>query len=232
MSAVILLRGILLTGLVCGSVLLGAALGLAQSAVTLREKGIAARDRGDLTEAIAQFQQAVKREPRNLTGLVSLGWTLHLAKQDEAAAAVLERTLWVDPYHAPTFNALGIVYLKNNDLLRSVLTHRWAAAIQPNNEIAHYNLSLAYQRLKQFDEAIAAAKTAIRLEPDNPHPLLALAIAYLEKGDREEAKQVFRQAIEMNPLYASRGGLDYLADAGFSAGQIEQMALLLNWTFD
>jgi tetratricopeptide (TPR) repeat protein len=227
MSGVVLLRRILLTGLVCGSVFLGAALGLAQSAVTLRERGIAARDRGDLTGAIAQLRQAAKLEPRNLTGLISLGWTLHLARQDGEAAAVLERTLWIDPYHAPTFNALGIVYLKNNDLLRSVLAHRWAAAIQADNEIAHYNLSLAYQRLKQYDQAIAEAKTAIRLEPNNPHPLLALAITYRSKGDREEARQVFQQAIEMNPLYASRDGLNYLADAGFSVGQIVQTGLLL-----
>lgn len=227
MSADVLLRRILLMGLVCGSMFLGAAFGLAQSAVTLRERGIAARDRGDLTESIAQFRQAVKLEPRNLTGLVNLGWTLHLAKQDEEAAAVLERTIWVDPYHAPTFNALGIIYLKNNDLLRAVLTHRWAVAIQPNNEIAHYNLSLAYQQMKQYDQAIAEAKIAIRLEPNNPHPLLALAIAYRSKGDRAEASEAFQQAIALNPLYTSRDGLNYLADAGFSAGQIGQTGLLL-----
>lgn len=66
--------------------------------------------------------------------------------------------------------------------------------LKNDNEIAHYNLSLAYQRLKQYDLAIAYAQKAIELEPNNPHPFVAHAIAQWTSGDQSKAK-IFREAI-------------------------------------
>jgi Flp pilus assembly protein TadD len=68
-----------------------------------------------------------------------------------------------------------------------VETHTRAAELEPGNEIAHYNLSLAYQRLGQVEQAIAEAQTATELEPGNPHPWVALALAHWSADERAPA---------------------------------------------
>jgi tetratricopeptide (TPR) repeat protein len=121
----------------------------------------------------------------------------------------------------PAFNAIGIVYLVRGDLPQSVVLHSWAAILKEDNEIAHYNLSLAYQRLKQNDLAIAYAQKAMDLEPQNPHPFVANAIAQWTSGDRNSAKKTFRLAIGIDSRYRSPEFLNFLNEAGFSNEQIQ-----------
>ncbi len=190
------------------------------TAAELRVQGLAYRQQGEFEPAIAALQQAVELAPADLSGRVSLGWTLHLAQQDQAAANALTQVLQRDPFHVPALNALGIVYLVNDDPVAAAMTHSWAAFLAPNNEIPHYNLSLAWQQLNQPAWAIAAAQTAARLEPDNPHPLVALAIAEWSSGDQAAARQSFQQAVALDGRYGEAEFLNFLAEAGFNAAQI------------
>jgi Flp pilus assembly protein TadD len=205
---------------------IGASAG-AQSAAEYRQLGLRYREQGRFDEAIDSLKQAAALEPDNPTGLVMLGWTLHLAEQEQQAASVLQQALTVEPAHVPALNALGIVYLVNNDLVAAAITHAWAAWLAPENEIAYYNLSLALQGMQQHEWAIAAAKRAVQLEPNNPHPRVALAIAHWNNEDLEQAKQAYQQAMELDARYRSDAHLPRLERAGFSSKQIEQTAVVL-----
>lgn len=186
-----------------------------------RQLGLSYRKQERFEEAIAALQQSVTLDPSNLDGRIILGWTQHLAKKDEAAAASLWDAIYLSPTSLQAFNAIGIVYLVRGDLPQAVILHSWASLLKTDNEIAHYNLSLAYQRLKQTDLAIAYAQKAIELEPNNPHPFVALAIAQWTSGDRASAKRIFREAIGVDARYRSSEFLDFLNEAGFSADQIQ-----------
>jgi Flp pilus assembly protein TadD len=190
------------------------------TAVTYRQRGLFERDQGRLPAAIANLQKAVELDPTNLSGRVNLGWTLHLARQDRAAADALQQNIVLDPFHVPTLNALGIVYLVNNDLAAAVVTHTWATLLAPDNEIPHYNLSLAFERLQSYDSAIASAEKAVALEPDNPHPLVALAIARWGNREKVLAQENYQQAIALDSRYNDRSFLESRAIAGLSADQI------------
>jgi Flp pilus assembly protein TadD len=120
----------------------------------------------------------------------------------------------------PTLNALGIVYLVGGKLNHAIAAHSWAALLKPDNEIAHYNLSLAFERSGQYDWAIATATAAAKLEPSNPHPLVAEAIAHWGNQETSLAHAAFRQAIAIDPRYSDPGFLTYLNEAGFSPDQI------------
>jgi tetratricopeptide (TPR) repeat protein len=155
---------------------------------TYRASGLIFREQEHFPEAIAAFQKANQLDPINLNNGVLLGWTQHLAGQEEAATQTLVNTAYQDFSNVQTFNALGIVLLTRGNLDDAVWVHSWALGLKPDNEIAYYNLSLAYQRLGQYDWAIATAQKAAQLEPSNPHPLVALAIAQWAKGDRHSKK--------------------------------------------
>ncbi len=186
-----------------------------------RQLGLSYRKQERFDEAIAALQQSVSLDPKNIDGRIILGWTQHLAKKDNAAATSLWEAIYRSPTSLQAFNAIGIVYLVRGDLPQSVILHSWAAMLKTDNEIAHYNLSLAYQRLKQYDLAIAYAQKAIELEPNNPHPFVALAITQWTSGDRVGAKKIFRDAIGVDARYRNPDFLNFLNEAGFSNDQIQ-----------
>jgi Flp pilus assembly protein TadD len=190
------------------------------SANEYREQGLAYRKQEKFSEAIAALQKAVELDPKDAGGRVILGWTLHLAGKEAEAATSLWSAIFLKPRTVEAFNALGIVYLVQGNLPQSVIVHSWAALLKPDNEIAHYNLSLAYHRLQQFDLAIANAVKAAELEPSNPHPFVALAIAHWDAGDRASARKAYRDALRVDGRYSSPAFLDYLKEAGFSPEQI------------
>lgn len=194
---------------------------LALTSAQYRERGIQYRDQGQFEAAIAALQKAVELEPANIKGRVSLGWTLHLAKQDPLAAETLEQATFFNPFDVETFNALGIVYLVSDRLTDAVMVHTWATLLAPENEIAHYNLSLAFWRLAAYDSAIASAKWAAKLEPNNPHPWVALAIAHWNNKEKTLAQQAYQQAISQDGRYRDRAFLANLDEAGFSLSQIK-----------
>ena len=196
-----------------------------------RALGLSYRAAAKYSEAIAALQKAVELEPQNLSGRVLLGWTQHLAGQKEAAAESLIQVLYRDPHSIPALNALGIVYLVSGKLNAAIFIHSWAATLEPKNEIAYYNLSLAFERLQSYEPAINTAKRAAQLEPSNPHPLVALSLAYWQSGERSAAQAAYRQAYNLDARYRDRIFLNHLKQAGFSQQQIETTKQILAATF-
>ncbi len=192
----------------------------ATTASEYRQMGLLYRQQGRYAQAIAAMQKSVDLEPENLMGRVNLGWTLHLAGQEKAAAKSLWQVISKKPLFVPAYNALGIVYLVEGNLPASVLVHSWAAILKPDDEVAHYNLSLALHRLKIYNLAIVTANRAAILEPNNPHPLIAAAIAYWDSGDKKAAQQVYQKAINLDARYREQNFLSNLKQAALSSEQI------------
>ncbi len=199
----------------------------AQTASDYRQQGLSLRDQERYPAAIAALKKSVELDPENLSGRVLLGWTQHKAGLATDAKATLVDSFYRNPFEVPTLNALGIVYLINGELDSAIASHAWAALLKPDNEIAYYNLSLAFERIQQYDWAIAAATAAAKLEPSNPHPLVALAIAHRGNNETAAAKAAFAQAVAIDSRYSDPGFLTYLNEAGFSADQIQRVQALL-----
>lgn len=193
----------------------------ATSASEYRSLGLSYRASERYTEAIAALKKSVELEPQNLSGRVMLGWTQHLAGQENAAAETLLQTIYYDPRNVPALNALGIVYLVSGKLNAAVTVHTWAAMLKPKNEVAYYNLSLAFHRLRLYNLAIPAAKKAAVLEPNNPHPLVAEAISHWDMGDKKSAQIAYLKAQNLDARYSDHSFLSHLKKAGFSSGQIK-----------
>ncbi len=199
----------------------------AQQAAEYRLQGLEAMRQRQLTEAIALLRQSITLAPDNLNGRVMLGWTLHLDGQAAAAKAELMEVISRDPSNVKAFNAIGIANLVTGDLSYAVLFHLWGAWLQPDNEIAYYNLSLALQRLGLYAPALATGSRATQLEPENPHPWIAVALSQWDTQQIPQAQATYRQALALDGRYGDRAFLGYLNEAGFSSDQIQTTRQIL-----
>ncbi len=193
-----------------------------------RIQGLAYRQQGRWDEAIDAMQTAVELDPASISGHVLLGWTQHLATQEQAAAQTLTTALQLDPFEVQVSNALGIVYLVQGQLYQAILAHLWASHLQPDNEIAYFNLSLAAQRLEYHEWAVELAAQAVELEPYNPHPLIAKAIAHWSLGNYDIARQRYQEAIALSPRYGTAQVPIFLEAAAFSSEQIQIAQDIIN----
>lgn len=185
-----------------------------------RQLGLGYRQQERFPEAIAALKKSAALEP-NTDNRVLLGWTQHLAGDRQGALETLVKTVHQNPLDVPALNALGIVCLVNGNLPEAVIVHSWATILAPRNEIAYYNLSLAYHRLQQYPWAIATAAQAAQLEPENPHPLMAEAIAHWDSGNPRLATARYAQALDLDSRYQDPGFLSHLQAAGLSPSQIQ-----------
>ncbi len=100
-------------------------------------------------------------------------WALELAKAhrsagrfDEAYAAI-DRALDREPYHAGYRELAAAIALQNNDA-EDALGHVYAASlIEPERSQHHTRLAALYHRMGRLDDADAAARRAIELNPDS-----------------------------------------------------------------
>jgi non-specific serine/threonine protein kinase len=140
---------------------------------------------------------------------------------DRAIVAFEEATRH-DPEYASAWATLGAAYGLKGSFLgipemldKAIELGRRALALDPELSDAHAWLGSALLNLGRVDDAIAAIREAVRLEPDNGQAHQALARCYwVGLGDFAMAIPEFERAIELNP----EAGYSYL-----------QLALLLAW---
>jgi tetratricopeptide (TPR) repeat protein/predicted Ser/Thr protein kinase len=168
-----------------------------------------------------------RRETRSVEAYESYArgmMNLRLASRDsmERAIAAFEDATRHDPEYAAAWAALGSAYALKGSfmglkelIVKGVDYERRAIEIDPELVDAHTYLANGLLGLGRVDEAIAAAREAIRIDPANGQPHQALARAYwVGKGDFALAIPAFERAIALNP----EAGYSYL-----------QLGLLLSW---
>jgi TolB-like protein/Tfp pilus assembly protein PilF len=75
-----------------------------------------------------------------------------------------------------------------------------ARELDPFNAQIHYELSSIYTRLEQWDDARAALKTSLELEPSQPNAYGNLATLSMQTGDGLDFLQQFLKAVEVDPV--------------------------------
>lgn len=113
------------------------------------------------------------------------------------------RATWAAAVTIPVFAALSIQ--RNRDYQSSLALWSDTVAKAPGNPRAHNNLGSALVELGRLDEAIAAFRTALRLQPDHLESLnnLGNALLLLRPPQVDEALRAYEAALAADPSYAT-----------------------------
>ena len=125
----------------------------------------------------------------------------------------------------------GILAFETNDYLEAIDHFRQALDSEPRLAMAHYNLGLCLEALRDSEGAIEAYSRAIDSQPDHVHAYNNRGILHAANGHFELARQDYEEAIRLDPGYAdgyfNRGVLNTEQDRLAEAEQDYQRAIAL-----
>jgi tetratricopeptide (TPR) repeat protein len=195
-------------------------------------QGMSALERGQLDEAIEYFQRALKAPFDEARFRMALGIAWQRKGNLAAAGAEFRKALELNPGSVDAHLNYGVLLVRMGDAAGAEREFRDAIRADPNFADAHFNLGLAMAAQRRWKEAADSLQNAIRLNPnparfhwnlgrvlrdsgDLPGAVAAYARAWsldrtltqaaLEYGrllPREKAREIWRQALERDPLNA------------------------------
>lgn len=166
--------------------------------------GYAYRVSGDYNmaaEAKAELRQALVLDP-------TLPWArFYLAKMYidlgrlSDARDQLQEAVNMHPNIPDLAALLGEVHRQLGEPEVSVQLNSKVLDFAPSNTAAHYYLGLAYLDLDRKEEAIEQLQISAGLEGASAEVYISLGSMFVDQGEAEKARDVFKKAIELNPSH-------------------------------
>ncbi len=164
------------------------------------------KDDQSFDEAIPQFEQAARLNPRSPLPLAGL--TEAEIMKFEATAATgsfedaqrfLNAAESLNPDSVSVLLAAGRLHQSTGQYEKALEDFRRVQDLEPRNADAFLHSASVYYSLDMPDKAIAAYRKAIELEPDYYEPYQKLGSFYFYRGRYLEAAEQFQKAIDRAP---------------------------------
>lgn len=167
--------------------------------------GRVAYDRGELSDAVAEFQRAVDANPHDPEAVNGLGQVLVRSGKPDAALPFFQRAIELNPTRwAYRFN-LARCYGQLQQWDTAVTEYRAALRLFPDDYLTQYNLAMALDRSGDGDLAIVELQRAIDLRPGEPSFYLALGIVHERLGHSADAVRGYTRYLELSPDASDAG---------------------------
>eukprot|EP00793_Prasinoderma_coloniale_P002444 PRCOL_00001926-RA len=169
-------------------------------------KALAETHMGKLDAAAASYRAALKLEPNNAEYMRLLSEAearCEASKRHAGGASSVGRKTNGDDGDKERAAAL----VSRGDFAGAVLLYQSLAERRPGDGLIRSNLSACYARMSRFEEALQAAREAVRVAPRwaKAHTRVAAALFYL--GRYDEAVVEYKAALALKPDYeAARSG--------------------------
>ena len=170
--------------------------------LALRAQVFALRGQYDL--AIQAYEQAIAREPDNLTWPVALGTALYHAHRVDQAVTTLEAAVAKQtvPNSANYHQMLGGIWLGLTDYDRAAVEFKDAIAITGSQD-TYATLAATYIAAHRIPDAEAVIRKMSNQDPWDPDvPFLHAQIQSLA-GNWQSAVDLTRQSLKLNPTVAN-----------------------------
>jgi len=124
-------------------------------------------DRGEFQEALAASRSALALRADDPQALFLEGRSLRNLGNREGAVQSLQRSVAIDATNGHVQNLLGLTLFQQGDLEGAVSSLTIAAASLPDTGYVHNNLGMALEHAGRRQEAIAAYRRGMTLDPED-----------------------------------------------------------------
>jgi tetratricopeptide (TPR) repeat protein len=161
--------------------------------------GVALADKGQMDEAIQEYQKAIDVEPTYARAHDNLGRALQAKGKLDEAIAEHRKALALGPKVALFHNNLGVALADKGQMDEAMQEFQKAIDVDPMYARAHDNLGMALRARGQLNKAIKECKEAIRIDPKDAKAHYNLGLVLGEKGRVDEAITEYEKAAELDP---------------------------------
>jgi len=161
--------------------------------------GLLAAGEGHTDQAIACFEEALRRSPEYWIALQNLGNAYRQVKRWEDARAALERAVAVRPQDPEANYSLAMVFAQTDNTDRAYEYLQNALRLRPGYPEALNNLGILYLRTGKRDQAVATLEECIRAAPAFDQSYLNLARLYSLENKPDQARAVLLDLLKQRP---------------------------------
>lgn len=155
--------------------------------------------------AIAYYQQVPDDSPMQRISELQLGLALAGTDKVDEAREHLKELIASDPSDIRSYLAYGSVLSNAKDY--AAMAANYDKAVEVIGPVAkagdwtiYFQRGIAYERLKEWDQAEPNFKKALELNPDQPQVLNYLGYSWVDRGrNLEEGLDMIRRAVELRP---------------------------------
>jgi tetratricopeptide (TPR) repeat protein len=164
--------------------------------------GAALFEKGQVNEAIEQYQKALKINHNYVEAYNNLGNALKQKGQVDEAIVQYQKALEMDPNYAKAHYNLGNALFQKRRVDEAIEQFQKALEINPTIAEAHYDLGNAFYQKEEVDEAMFQYQKALEINPNYAEAHNNLGNALYQKGQMDEAIAHHQKALEINPNFA------------------------------
>jgi tetratricopeptide (TPR) repeat protein len=169
-------------------------------------------------KAIDALTQATKLNSDLAEAHFNLGIAYALVEKDEEEKAVTQVETAPTPKPSrrqPKKNA-PVVRTKNSEKAfeNAVKAYKKFLVKNPKDDVAHFNLARAYNKLNEDEDALKAVKEAVKLKPDDYEYQTELGVILIKLAQYEEAVAALKKALKIDPTNLQVEDLLEKAEAG------------------
>ena len=169
-----------------------------QLIVIQAQGGMLAKAKRD-QDAFDLLEKAIKNLPNTPELVYDYALAAERVQKPEIMESELRKAVAAKPDFAAAYNALGYSFAERNIKLdEAVKLIEKALTFSPNDHYMLDSLGWAYYRKGNLDKAIGYLQEAYKINPD-PEIAAHLGEVLWKKGQREEAKKVWSDALIVNP---------------------------------
>jgi len=176
----------------------------AEDADAYISRGFAYLNKGQIEDAISDFNKAIELDPGKAVAYVVRGSVYHSRlNQLDNAISDYSKAIEIDPDLAVAYQNRGSVYNRLDQLDNAISDYSKAIEINPDFAVAYQDRGSIYQSQGRFDNAISDYSRALDLKPEDSVIYNYRGSAYFEQEQYQKAFNDFNRAIELDPSYAS-----------------------------
>jgi Flp pilus assembly protein TadD len=170
--------------------------------------GYALQRNGQLDEAAAHFEKALRIKPDEYMSLLNMSFNRFYQGRVPEAIDYVQAAIRAQPDAPRAHDLLGIALAKQNRNEAALDELRRAVELAPKDADIRNDLGLALARVGRIPEALDQFHEALRLNPSNAVAHANLGSALLVAGKPQESIPEFEAALRLNPeLKAAEDGL-------------------------
>src|SRR3989338_2300644 len=156
------------------------------------------RGANQYAEAYQLLQQNLEKLPNHPDLLYETGMAADLNGEHEVFEKLMRKLIQIKPDHAHAYNALGYSLLERRERIPEAMELvEKALQLAPDDPAIMDSVGWGHYRSGNFDESVKLLRRAYAANPD-PEIAAHLGEVLWQRGDKEEAKKIWRDSLKAN----------------------------------